>query len=320
MSISSYPSKVSLPQVNPGVATVLEYLIAKFPAISPHIWQQRAADGKIHCHDGALITPESPYQPQLRIYYYREVESEPVIPFEETIIFQDELLLIAYKPPFLPVTPGGRYVNECLQNRLRARTGIGQLQALHRIDRATSGLVMFSVNPATCHRYHQLFETRQIDKTYQAIARINPGTLSGKNAGESHWGDFEDKPGDESLAGREWEVINRLEVSRPRFLMRVVDGEPNSHSVIRCLQQFDDRALFELKPITGKTHQLRVHMQSLGWPILHDRYYPNLQPESADTDAQPLQLLAKELRFIDPVTQLHRAFRCDAELILNPVP
>ncbi|MFT5720684.1 MAG: tRNA pseudouridine32 synthase/23S rRNA pseudouridine746 synthase, partial [Motiliproteus sp.] len=146
MAITPYPSKLSLPQVNPGVTTVLEYLIVKFPAIAPQVWRQRAAEGKLHWHDGSLITATSPYQPQQRVYYYREVEAEPVIPFSEQILFQDELLLVAYKPPFLQVTPGGRYVNECLQNRLRETTGIAALQALHRIDRATSGLVLFSVD------------------------------------------------------------------------------------------------------------------------------------------------------------------------------
>ena len=107
MVISNYPSKVSLPQINPGVKTVLEYLIKKFSTISPSVWQQRAIDGKIHYHDGSLITAESPYQPQQRVYYYREIESEPVIPFQETVIFQDEQLLVAYKPPSYPSFPVG---------------------------------------------------------------------------------------------------------------------------------------------------------------------------------------------------------------------
>tara|TARA_R110002094_G_scaffold45110_4_gene57007 strand:+ start:471 stop:1388 length:918 start_codon:yes stop_codon:yes gene_type:complete len=303
MAISSYPSKLSLPQVNPGVETVIEYLIIKFPSIAPHIWRQRAADGKLHWHDGSLISEASLYQPQQRIYYFREVESEPVIPLSENIIFQDDQLLIAYKPPFLPVTPGGRYVNECLQSRLRRKTGINELQALHRLDRATTGLVMFSVNPKTCHLYHRLFESRQIEKTYQAIAKIDSDVINARIATPT--------------IGQEWQVINRLETSTPRFLMRVSQGKPNSHTLIRCLQQDGDKALFELKPITGKTHQLRVHMQTLGWPILHDRYYPVLQPESADDYSRPLQLLAKELRFIDPVSLRPRAFNCDTELTLS---
>ncbi len=297
MAISEYPSKLSLPQINPGIATVLEYLVIKFPTINAQIWRQRIADGKVHCYDGSLITTKSPFQPQQRIYYYREVESEPSIPFKETIIFQDQHILVAYKPHFLAVTSGGVYVNECLQNRLRRSTGIEALQALHRLDRVTAGLVLFSVNPDTRHHYHHLFETRQMHKTYQAIANISA---------------------DEKLIGQEWEVKNRLVRAKQHFRMRVAEeGEANSHSVIRCLQQSDQKALFELNPITGKTHQLRLHMQALGWPILHDKYYPQLQPLSADDYSAPLQLLAKELQFIDPVSQQERCFSCDRNLSLE---
>ncbi len=296
MAISEHPSKLSLPQANPGVATVLEYLSIKFPYIDTLVWQQRMADGKVHWHDGSLITAQSPFQPQQRVYYYREVENEPSIPFKETILFQDEHILVAYKPHFLAVTPGGIYVNECLQNRLQRRTGIKGLQALHRLDRVTAGLVMFSVNPNTRHRYHRLFETRQIHKTYQAIANISDG---------------------ENLLGQEWVIKNRIVQGEPHFRMRVAEGEANSHSVIRCVQQTTHKALFELNPVTGKTHQLRVHMQALGWPILNDKYYPQLQPKSADNYSAPLQLLAKELQFIDPVTQQPKCFSCDNNLSLE---
>lgn len=298
MAIAKSPSKLTLPQINPGVTTVVDYLIGKFPQVDAQVWQQRANDGKLHWHDGTIITSESLYRPQQRVYYYREVDREPVIPFNETILFEDANILVAYKPAFLPVTPGGAYVNECLQNRLRVKTGVATLQAVHRIDRATTGLVMFSVNPESCHLYHQLFATRQVSKTYQAIARIDAGC-------------------DEPVRGQQREVINRLESADPRFLMRVEDGAPNSHSRIRCLDRFQDKALFELEPVTGKTHQLRVHMQTLGWPILYDRYYPALQPESADDFAKPLQLLAQQLRFIDPVTLQPREFHCGFEI--NPV-
>jgi tRNA pseudouridine32 synthase/23S rRNA pseudouridine746 synthase len=301
MAIAEYPSTLSLPQTNPGVATVLEYLIIKFPYIDEQVWRQRIADGKVHWHDGSLITPHSPFQIQQRVHYYREVDNEPIIPFQETILFQDQHILVAYKPHFLAVTPGGIYVNECLQNRLRRRTGINTLQAVHRLDRVTAGLVIFSVNPDTRHRYHQLFATRKIHKTYQAIANINRG---------------------KNLVGQDWEIKNRIERSEPRFLMRVAEKDKegeikdNSHSVIRCIEQTQQKALFELHPITGKTHQLRLHMQTLGWPILNDKYYPQLQPLSADDYSAPLQLLAKELNFIDPITQQPRCFRHDSNLSL----
>ena len=218
MAISEHASKLSLPQTNPGVATVLEYLIFKFPYIDAQTWRQRISNGKVHRRDGSHITEQSPFQAQQRIYYYREVENEPNIPFKEAIIFQDQHILVACKPHFLAVIPGGSYVNECLQNRLRRSTGIEPLQALHRLDRVTAGLVIFSVNPDTRHHYHHLFEKQQIHKTYQAVANIND---------------------DDNLVDQEWEVKNRIVQSTLRFCMRVTDGEANSHSKIRCLQQLN---------------------------------------------------------------------------------
>lgn len=299
MAIANTPSKLSLPQRNPGVTTVLEYLVLKFPAITRDVWQQRMADGKVHWHGGSLISANSLFEAQQRVYYYREVDTEPVIPFAEKIIFQDELILVAYKPHFLPVTPGGEYVEECLQNRLRKTTGNQQLQAVHRIDKATAGLVLFSIDPSSRQHYHNLFETHKVNKTYQAISNTN------------------DK---QAEINQQWEINNRLEKSGTRFLMHIVEGPANSHSRIRCLQCSADKALFELNPITGKTHQLRLHMQSLGWPILNDTYYPQLlTPVMPDDYSKPMQLIAQHLQFIDPVTQQARSFSSDTELSLDKV-
>lgn len=295
MKISKYPSKVSLPQKNPGVSSVLDFLIIKFPNIEPEVWRQRVASGKVHWHDGSLITANTPFQAQQRVYYYREVDNEPHIPFNEKILFQDEHILVAYKPHFLVVAPTGVYVDESLQSRLRKKTGLHQLQSLHRLDRATAGLVLFSVDPVNRYLYHNLFYKREIHKTYQAISVVR-----------NH----------KNLVGQQWEVKNRIVRSEPRFLMKTNEGEPNSHSLIRCLAQSGDKALFELNPVTGKTHQLRLHMQTLGWPILNDMFYPILQPQAADDFSMPLQLLAKELRFIDPVTKQPRFFSSGTDLEL----
>jgi tRNA pseudouridine32 synthase/23S rRNA pseudouridine746 synthase len=296
MAIANAPSKLSLPQHNPGVTTVLEFLVLKFPAISSDVWQQRMFDGKVHWHDGRLISARTAYVAQQRVYYYREVQREPVIPFAEKIVYEDELILVAHKPHFLPVMPGGKYVEECLQNRLRKKTGNQQLQAVHRIDNGTAGLVLFSVNPDSRAPYHRLFESQQVSKTYQAIARTHNNV---------------------PIYNQQWEVKNRLEKSEPRFLMHIVEGEANSHSRIRCLKKSADKALFELNPITGKTHQLRLHMQSLGWPLLHDSYYPELQPNKPDDYSKPLQLLAQKLQFIDPMTQQARFFSSQTQLSLD---
>ena len=295
MVIATQASTLSLPQINPGVNSVLDYLILTFPRIKADTWRQRVADGKVQWYDGTVIKAHSPYQAQRRVCYYREVEKEITIPFQESILFQNEHILLAYKPHFLPVTPGGVYINECLQNRLRKTTGLQSLQAVHRLDRATAGLVLFSIKPETRHVYHHLFASRQIDKTYQAIARIKPN---------------------DTLLGQQWEIKNRIIKSDPPFLMAVASGEPNSQSFVRCIAQSNDQALFELNPITGKTHQLRLHMQSIGHPIIGDNYYPSLQEKTADNYQKPLQLLAKKLQFNDPVTRSDRVFTAPNNLAL----
>jgi tRNA pseudouridine32 synthase/23S rRNA pseudouridine746 synthase len=291
MGIAKTPSKVSLPEAQSGIQTVYDYLVIRFPAISAGEWRQRMVDGKVHWHNGELISQSTPYRAKQRVYYYREVANEIEIPFKESIIFENEHLLVAHKPHFLPVTPGGKYVNECLLARLREATGCAHLQPLHRLDRATAGLVMFSNNSKTLPLYSQLFEDHLIQKTYQAI-------------GYRHF--VEGSPSEaknELIPGKVRDVKNRIEKVPGSFHMQIETGVNNSHSTVHCIKQRGDHALFELSPITGKTHQLRLHMQALGWPILNDKTYPTLQPESADDYSLPLQLLAKSLTFTDPVTQ-----------------
>lgn len=295
--LARYPSKLSLPQDCSGLDTVLDHLVTRFPNVSRERWRRRMADGHVHWHDGTPVTPESRCRPQQRVYYFREVASEPAIPFRERILFEDEHLLLADKPHFLPVTPGGLHVNECLQTRLRMATGCDTLQALHRLDRVTAGLVLFSKTPATRARYHELFRSHRIEKTYHGVADVGADVGAGGP-----------RPGDR------WEVRNRLDKGGSRYRMRVTPGLRNAHSVIRCLQRAHGRALFELRPVTGRTHQLRVHMQELGWPLRNDMLYPRVQPHDPHCLARPLQLLARRLRFTDPLTGAPRDFVSEREL------
>lgn len=287
-AIAAQASYVVLPKDTHAKQTVLEFLVQKFPHISPDIWLERAKNGKLHWQDGRLIDETSSYQAGAKVFYYREVPEETKIPFAEKILFQDAHLLIVYKPHFLPVTPSGNYVNECLVHRLRIKTGIADICPAHRLDRETAGVMLFSVNPKTRHLYHELFKLKQIAKSYHALAELSPSVI---------------KQISQQGLPLIWQVKNRLAKANPSFTMQIIDGEPNSHSVIKLIAVKQNIGLFELSPITGKTHQLRVHMQSLGMPLVNDRFYPILQPKAVDNYNQPLQLLAYQLRFIDPVTQ-----------------
>jgi tRNA pseudouridine32 synthase/23S rRNA pseudouridine746 synthase len=291
MGISSYPSTVTLPQTNKPYPTIPEFLSTRFSSVPREIWEQRIAEGKVLDETAKPIMPNTRYVPGRRILYFREVALEPVIPFSETVLYQDDEILVACKPPFLPVTPGGHYVNECLLYRLRKRTGNNDLVPLHRIDRETAGIVLFSVNRLTRDCYAELFRKGIVKKTYQALSRCVPP------AGQTTW-----------------VVANRIVRGEPWFRMKTAPGPVNARSIITLTEARGGMARFVLHPETGKTHQLRIHMSDLGFGILNDRLYPELQPETADNYDTPLQLLAGTVRFQDPVTSQQREFSSERKL------
>ena len=291
MVTSKYPSVVTMPAAPRPYPSIVEFLSKTFPDISRDRWAQRILDGKVLNDSGTPITADTEYSPSRRVFYFRETENEPVVPFTEEILFRNEEILVACKPHFLPVTPGGRYVDECLLNRLRTRTGITDLAPMHRIDRETAGLVLFSVNKNTRGLYHELFTQGKVEKTYHALAEVK-------------------QPPRET----QWVVENRIVRGEPRFKMKTVPGVANTCSHIQLLEVSGNRGLFSLRPVTGKTHQLRLHLSGLGFKIVHDRVYPDLQPETEDDFSRPLQLLAKGLRFHDPIGGAHRDFQSEREL------
>ena len=271
---------------------MVDFLDNHFPRVGRDVWLQRLRTGKIHDAEGRVVDESVPYQVNARLRYYREVEAEPRIPFVEKIIYEDDEILIADKPHFLPVTPGGQYVNECLLHRLVARTGNEQLVAVHRLDRETAGLVLFSKRHATRKFYFSLFREGRIDKQYEAIASL-PANPEQKT----------------------WLVESRIERSDVWVVFRNVAGVINARSHIELVEAREDRARFALSPLTGKTHQLRLHMGLIGAHILNDRIYPELQQKSDVVDyANPLQLLAKSLAFIDPLSGISLRFESENRL------
>ena len=292
MSISQYPAKVTMPKLVQPYPTVLAFLVQRFPKIPESVWERRVAEGKVLAEDGSPVSATTPYAAQRRVFYFREVEEERVIPFQEEILYQTDELLVACKPHFLPVTPGGVYLDQSLLHRLRKRTGIRHLVPLHRIDRETAGIVLFSVNPKSRGRYGELFRDGSIEKSYRALSA-----------------------GIAAAGGEEWQVENRLVHGEPWFTMTTQPGPPNARSQIRLIEERGGVSHFSLTPLTGKTHQLRVHMSGLGVPILHDRLYPQLQPRQPDDFEKPLQLLAQRLRFKDPVSGKWMEFQSNRELL-----
>lgn len=271
-------------------ATVLDCLCAHFPAISREQWLDRVARGRVLDGLGMAIDVRLAYREGLRIHYFREVPDETPIPVLETILYADEHLVIADKPHFLPVTPAGEYVEQTLLRRLIRRLNNPDLVPLHRIDRHTAGLVMFSANRQTRSAYQSLFPTRRIDKRYEAIAPALPG-MAFPRVHKS-----------------------RLVAGEPFFRMQEGPGSSNTETAIQVREQNGDLWRYQLDPVTGKKHQLRVHMAALGAAICNDPFYPDVIRDAADDYANPLKLLAQALRFEDPVSGQMREFRSDITL------
>ena len=281
-------------QLPPGPwRTLLDGLCARFPGIDRDAWLDRFARGRVQDVNGDALAAAAPYRVGLEVRYFREVAAEPRIPFEAQILFADADLVVADKPHFLPVVPAGRFVAETLLARLQAQLANPALVPLHRIDRETAGLVLFSASADSRAAYQALFRQRNIEKTYEAIAPSLP-TLSWPHVHRSH-----------------------LQAGEPFFRMREADGPANSETRVEVVERGAHAWRYVLQPVTGRKHQLRVHMAALGAPIVNDRLYPELLTQAPDDFNQPLQLLARTLRFDDPRDGRSRQFESRRSLSLD---
>lgn len=274
-------------------ATVLDALCAHFPRIGRAQWLDRMRRGAVlDAHDRPL-DEGAPYRAGMKLRYFREVAGERAIPGEAIVLHADEHLVVVDKPHFLPVIPAGGYVRQTLLARLVERLGNPALVPLHRLDRDTAGLVLFSAQPATRDAYLSLFRERRIVKRYEALAPPLPQLEFPR------------------------EHRSRLEAGEPFFRMREAPGEPNSRTHIEVVERGARFWRYALEPHTGRKHQLRVHMASLGAPICNDRFYPDLRECGEDDFSRPLQLVACGLAFVDPLSGEARAFRSKRSLSLR---
>jgi tRNA pseudouridine32 synthase/23S rRNA pseudouridine746 synthase len=296
------PSKVGIP-ANTHLSAI-EFLVQRFPAIQREVWLQRFLEGGILNAGGINIGPNQSVLHETHLLYFRHVADEPTLPFKAQIIFQDEHLIVADKPHFMPVTPGGQYVQQSLLVQLKQDFNLPELSPIHRIDRETAGLVMFSVRAKDRNAYQQLFRLQQVQKTYEAIAGIpesSPLNLVFPITYKSMMSSDEQFFKMRELTARECATTD----------------QSNSETWIDCVERISQAlARYILKPVTGQRHQLRVHMNALGLPILGDRFYPHVKYLASAKDPldQPLQLLAQTIAFLDPLTGTPRKFTSNLKL------
>ncbi len=263
--------------------TVRDHLVDRLPRVAPQRIDELLAEGAIVDLDGPLA-PDAPYVPGGAIWFHRDLPVETPVPFELHIVYRDDDIVVADKPHFLSTIPRGQHILETALVRLRGCLDLPDLIPAHRLDRATAGLVLFVANPALRGAYQKLFQQRRVRKQYEAIARHDPHLTLPRTV--------------RSRIIKERQVIRAFEV----------DGEPNAETLVELLEHRDGLGRYRLSPHTGRTHQLRVHMNGLGIPILGDDFFPELTEKPVDDFTRPLQLLAATMEFIDPVTQRPRRF------------
>ena len=287
------PSCVVLPSQGQGL--VLDYLVQRLPAVAREDWLRRMAVGEVVDEHGRQVQAQTPFLPGVRLYYYREVEVEPRVPFEAEVLYQDAHIVVADKPHFLPVMPGGRYLQNTLLVRLKQSLGLPDLSPVHRIDRDTAGLVLLSVRRQDRGAYQAMFRDRQVHKVYEAVA-LHCAALEFPR-----------------------EHASRMEESGDFIRMHEVPGAANSWTRMELLEVNAVWARYRLSPVSGKRHQLRVHMAALGVGLWGDALYPVVNDVPEGDFSRPLQLLARSLEFVDPVTGAQRSFVSRRQLLPLPV-
>jgi tRNA pseudouridine32 synthase/23S rRNA pseudouridine746 synthase len=278
------PVRVRLP-FGGAWATVREHLVERLTGAGPGVIEAMFDAGLIVGADGRAVPPDAPYEPGVFVWFHRERAPEVPVPFPVEVVYRDAHIVVADKPHFLATTPRGAHVAETALARLRRELDLPTLSAAHRLDRLTAGLVLFTVRPEERGAYQTLFRDRLVRKEYEAVAPYDPALALPRT------------------------VRSRIVKERAVHAAREVEGEPNAVTHVELAERRADLGRYRLVPETGQTHQLRVHLNALGIPILDDPLYPEVTtPGPADDFRHPLQLLARRLEFTDPVTGTEHRF------------
>ena len=275
--------------------TVREHLLDRLTALNAAELDAKLAAGDVAAPDGTPVTSSTPYVGGRVVFVRREFAPEPVVPFEIPVIEQDDRILVVDKPPFLATTPRGSHITQTAVARLRDELDLPLLSPAHRLDRLTSGVLVLTKHPRWRGPYQELFAARRAGKTYLALAPVLDGF---------------DRPRDVHL-----HLVK--EHGRHATTVEVGQPAPNAHTRIALVDQFvagGPLGLYRLEPSTGRTHQLRATMSHLCAPIAGDPLYPVQQTVARDDFDHPLQLLAEQLTFVDPIDGTSRVLRSGRRL------
>ena len=246
------------------------------------------AAGLIVGRDGP-VGPGAPYRPREFLWFHRDLPDEVPVPFAVDVLHRDDEIVVVDKPHFLATIPRGRHVAETALVRLRRELGLPELSPAHRLDRVTAGVLLFVVRRDRRGAYQTLFRDRRVHKTYEAVAPYDPAVPLPHDRVQP---DRQGARGD----------------PRPRAARAAERGDPHRADRARAT----GCARYRLTPLTGRTHQLRLHMRGLGLPILGDRFYgggPSAEPETPRSTTGPARCSCWRPRWSSPTRSPARRAR-----------
>lgn len=273
------PTRLRLPE-DGAEPTVLAHLLARWPEDAARL-REKVATGQVLLDDATAVTAATPYRARTFVHLYRDPAPEVAVPFTVDVLHRDDDLVVVDKPHFLATTPRGVHVTETVLTRLRMELDLPELSPAHRLDRLTAGVLVLTARAAVRGPYQQLFDARAVTKTYEALATHRPGLELPRT------------------------VRSRIVKDRGSLQAGEVPGEPNAETVVEA---GDHPGHYRLRPRTGRTHQLRVHLAWLGIPVVGDPLYPVVREVAVDDWSDPLQLLARSVAFRDPLSGAPREF------------
>ena len=241
---------------------------------------------------------------------HRWVLEEPNIPFDCPILFENDRILVVDKPHFLATMPRGMWYRSTVVIRLREQLNNPDITPAHRLDRNTAGVLLLVKDKAYRGVYQKLFEQRNVHKMYECLAPCRPLTVP-RYGTVTHTSSTQPFPlVRRSHIVKERGVLRAYETAKQPNAESYIDRKeavwvPSSHKQSRILEPI---CRYELTPVSGKTHQLRLHMASLGIPILGENWYPQVREWEYDDFSSPLQLVARRLSFDDPIDHTHYEF------------
>lgn len=275
-------ARLKLPPSGPWLS-LRDHLVERIPRVPATRIEEMLREERIWGVDGPLGI-DTPFVPDSYIWFHRDLPVEVEVPFDVGVVYQDDDIVVADKPHFLATIPRGQHIMQTALVRLRDSLGLPDLSPAHRLDRVTAGLVLFVVRRELRGRYQTMFRDRAVAKEYEAIAPYDPAL--------------------------ELPRVVRSRIVKERGIITAfeVEGEPNAETHVSLVEHRDGLGRYRLRPLTGRTHQLRLHMSGLGAPIVNDDFYPVLRERPLDDFSSPLQLLARTLSFVDPVSGVDRSF------------